>query len=131
MLELLRQFIRFAGVGVTSAIGHYGLLILLTQFAAIDAVIASSAGAVLGAAINYSMNYRFTFRSAKRHRESMSKFVVVASIGLLLNTCFMWIGVHLLDIHYLISQVATTGLVLLWSFFGNRYWTFYHKPSPE
>jgi putative flippase GtrA len=131
MLELLQQFIRFVGAGLTSAIGHYTLLILLTQFAAVDAVVASSAGAALGAVINYSMNYRFTFRSSKRHRESMSKFVVVASIGLLLNACFMWIGVHLLDVYYLISQIITTGLVLLWSFFGNRYWTFYHRPERE
>jgi putative flippase GtrA len=131
MLELHQQFIRFAGVGVTSAIGHYGLLILLTQFAAVDAVIASSAGAVLGAAINYSMNYRFTFRSNKRHRESMSKFAVVAAIGLLLNTFFMWVGVHVLAVYYLVSQIATTGLVLLWSFSANRYWTFYHKPERE
>jgi putative flippase GtrA len=127
MAELVRQFIRFTGAGLTSAIGHYGLLIFLTQVAHVDAVVASAAGATLGACINYAINYRFTFRSTKQHSESVTKFALVASVGLVLNTFFMWIGVHLLDANYLLSQIVTTGLVLIWSFIGNRYWTFSHR----
>lgn len=124
MTELFRQFIRFTGVGCISAIGHYGLLILLVQAAGVAAVPASAAGALLGALINYALNYRFTFCSDKPHAESMTKFAVVAALGLLLNTGFMWIGVALLGMHYLASQIATTILLLLWSFGANRFWTF-------
>ncbi|MBS1198668.1 MAG: GtrA family protein [Proteobacteria bacterium] len=128
MPELLRQFIRFAGVGCMSAIGHYGLLILLVQVVHTDAVLASAAGALLGAVINYLLNYHFTFQSSKKHHESIAKFVVVAAVGLGLNTLFMWIMVSLLGLHYLLSQVVTTGLVLIWSFVGNRFWTFHEAP---
>jgi putative flippase GtrA len=124
MVALLRQFVKFTGVGFVSAIGHYGLLIALVQIAGVSAVPASAAGALLGAWINYTLNYHFTFRSSKRHREAALKFAAVASVGLVLNTVFMWIGVELLAAHYLLSQVVTTGLVLIWSFAGNRYWTF-------
>ncbi len=124
MNDLFRQFVRFTGVGCVSAIGHYGLLILLVQAAGVAAVPASAAGALLGAWINYSLNYRFTFRSSKPHTESVAKFAVVAAVGLLLNTLFMWIGVELLGVHYLLSQIATTALVLVWSFIANRFWTF-------
>jgi len=124
LLELLRQFTRFTGVGFISAIGHYGLLIALVQGAGVEPVKASVAGALLGAWINYAMNYRYTFRSHMRHRESVAKFIVVAAVGLLLNTCFMWLGVHVLAAHYLLSQAVTTVLVLFWSFGANRYWTF-------
>ena len=89
------------------------------------AVSASAAGALVGAWINYALNYRYTFRSSKQHREAILKFAVVALIGLLLNTLFMWAGVVLLAMHYLSSQVLTTGLVFLWSFGANRYWTFH------
>lgn len=130
MAEIIRQFVRFFGVGCLSAVGHYGLLIFLVQIAGAAAVPASAAGALLGAWINYSLNYRFTFRSAKRHAESVSKFAVVASVGLLLNTLFMWIGVELLGVHYLASQIVTTGLVMIWSFAANRLWTF-HVPAGE
>lgn len=124
MLELLRQFTRFTGVGLISAIGHYGMLIALVQGVGVEPVRASVAGALLGAWINYVMNYRYTFRSRQRHRESVAKFAVVAAIGLLLNTFFMWLGINVLNAHYLLSQVLTTVLVLFWSFGANRYWTF-------
>ncbi len=130
MTELFRQFVRFTGVGCISAIGHYGLLILLVQAAGVAAVLASAAGALLGAWINYSLNYRLTFRSAKPHSESIAKFAVVALVGLLLNTLFMWIGVERLSVHYLASQIVTTVLVLVWSFAANRFWTF-HVPARQ
>jgi putative flippase GtrA len=131
MVALLRQFVKFTGVGFVSAIGHYGLLIGLVQIAGVPAVPASAAGALLGAWINYSLNYRYTFRSNKRHREAALKFAAVASVGLVLNTVFMWVGIELMEAHYLLSQVVTTGLVMIWSFAGNRYWTFQSADSRE
>jgi len=130
-LATLRQFSHFAGAGSISAIGHYGLLILLVQGLDVAPVPASAAGALLGAGINYSLNYRFTFRSTKRHRDAVLKFAAVASAGLILNTIFMWLGVELLGFHYLLSQIVTTGLVLIWSFLGNRYWTFHVTPVED
>jgi putative flippase GtrA len=127
VLALAWQFINFVGVGFVSAVGHYGLLIGLVQLAGVPAVPASAAGALLGAWINYTLNYRFTFRSTKRHREAVLKFAVIAAVGLVLNTVFMWIGVELIGAHYLLSQIVTTGLVVIWSFAGNRYWTFHSR----
>lgn len=124
MSSLLQQFIRFTGVGFVSAIGHYGALILLVQGFGAEPVRSSIAGALVGAWINYSLNYRYTFNSTERHRTSVGKFAVVATVGLLLNTFFMWLGVDVIKAHYLLSQIVTTGLILLWSFSANRYWTF-------
>ena len=124
MLELLRQVARFAGVGFVSTIAHYGLLIALAQGLEWEPVRASAVGALLGAWINYMLNYRYTFRSTRRHRESVITFAVVAVVGLLLNTLLMWLGVHIIHAHYLLSQVIATAVVLFWSFGANRYWTF-------
>ena len=123
----MRRFAKFTGVGFVSAIGHFGLLIALVQIAAIPVVPASVAGALLGAWINYSLNYRYTFRSTSRHRKSVLRFAEVAAVGLVLNTLFMWVGVELIRAHYLLSQVVTTGLVLMWNFAGNHYWTFHSE----
>lgn len=124
MLEYLRQLARFFGVGLTSAVGHFGLLILLVQWFQVTPVPASAAGAILGALINYLLNYRYTFRSSKRHRDAVSRFVIVAIFGLVLNTLLMWLCVDLLNMHYVLSQLVTTGLVFVWSFLAGRHWTF-------
>ncbi|MFA6313735.1 MAG: GtrA family protein [Sterolibacterium sp.] len=129
MLEPARQLIRFAGAGSVSALGHFGTLILLVQAFGIAAVPASAAGALVGAWINYILNYRYTFHSSKQHREALLKFAVVAVIGLLLNTLLMWLGVEIFEQHYLLSQLLTTGLVFIWSFLANRWWTFHVIPS--
>lgn len=121
----LFEFGRFAIAGLVSAIGHFGLLIALVQLGSAPAVLASAAGALLGAWINYWLNYHFTFRSARLHRDAFFRFAIVAVAGLVLNTLAMWVGVELVGLHYLLSQVFATSLVFIWSFLGNRYWTFH------
>lgn len=96
-----------------------------------SAVPASAAGALIGAWINYSLNYRYTFRSTKQHREAVVKFAMVAALGLLLNTLCMWLAVEVLQFHYLLGQIVTTGLVFIWSFLANRFWTFHVEPLVE
>lgn len=118
------QFLRFAGVGVIGTAAHYALLILLVETIAANEVAASTAGATLGALVNYVLNRRYTFESNKRHGEALTKFLVVAALGLLLNACFMFVLVELMALHYLLSQVISTVLILMWNFIGNRFWTF-------
>ena len=36
----------------------------------------------------------------------------------------MWLLAAKLGLHYLLAQLVTTGLVLVWTFAGNRFWTF-------
>ena len=124
MPEIIRQFIRYTGVGGVSAIGHYGLLITLVEVFHVDSVGASVAGALLGAFINYVLNYRFTFGSTSKHGKTVARFGVIAASGLLLNTFLMWLAVEIGGMHYLVAQIGTTLAALIWNFIGNRCWTF-------
>jgi len=36
----------------------------------------------------------------------------------------MWLAVEQWQLHYMISQLGATGMVLVWNFLGNRLWTF-------
>ena len=124
MFPALKQFVKFLGVGSVSAVGHYGVLIGLVSGFGFDPVLSSAAGAFVGAVINYALNYRFTFQSSQQHTETVSRFALVAFLGMGLNTFLMWVGVAVLALHYLLAQILTTLLVILWSFAGNRLWTF-------
>lgn len=118
------QFMRFAGVGAIGTMAHYALLVLLVEAIAANEVAASTAGATLGALVNYALNRRYTFDSEKRHREALTKFLIVAALGLTLNAFFMFVLVELLSVHYLLAQVVSTTLILVWNFIGNKFWTF-------
>lgn len=121
---IVGQFIRFSGVGVIGTGAHYATLITLVQIAGINAVIASSAGALVGALVNYILNYHYTFQSNRRHREALTRFLLVAAVGFVINgLCMAWFT-EMHNLQYLLAQVITTGIVLIWTFTGNRIWTF-------
>ena len=128
-MRLAIQFTVFSAVGVIAAIGHYGTLVALSELAAADPVPASLAGFIVGGVISYLLNYRFTFRSTKQHREALTKFLVVATVGFFLNGLLMWLLTGPVDLHYLVAQLIATGGVLVWTFSCNKLWTFNEKPT--
>jgi putative flippase GtrA len=87
--SLIPQFIQFALVGCAAAVGHYGALIILSEWAGVSPVPASGTGFVIGAAISYALNYQFVFRSDKDHAPTAAKFLTVAIIGLSINSVIM------------------------------------------
>jgi putative flippase GtrA len=118
------QFLQFSAVGAVGTLVHYCILLTLASGLGLNAIAASSAGFACGALTNYLLNYRYTFTSNKRHREAMTKFFIVALIGMLFNGVIMSVCTVSLQWHYLLAQVAATGLVLVWNFIANRFWTF-------
>jgi putative flippase GtrA len=125
--ETAHQFALFALVGCAAAVGHYGVLIVLAEWFALPAVPASAAGFVVGAIISYALNYQFVFQSEKNHATTLARFLTIATIGLGLNSALMAALTAGLQFHYLMAQVAATASVMIWSYVGNRCWTFATK----
>jgi len=122
--SLISQFLLFTGVGAIGTAGHYVTLIVLVQVGQIAPVYASACGFVIGALINYSLNYRYTFASTKKHTETMTKFMLVAIFGFVINSGIMALGTETLTVNYLIVQITATAIVLISNFTINRFWTF-------
>jgi putative flippase GtrA len=121
---LLKQFLRFAGVGVIGTAGHFAILIAVVEVLHGDPLVGSTLGFLGGALINYSLNRRFTFDSDASHGVALPRFLIVAAIGMGINTAIMAMLTKPLDTQYLVAQVVATALVLVWNFFANRFWTF-------
>lgn len=119
-----RQFLQFALVGAVGTAGHYLTLILLVEVIGWTPVIATSCGFVVGALINYILNYHFTFRSSQPHHVALSRFLLVALLGALVNTGLMYLLHQQLEMYYLLAQVLATAVVLVLNFVLNRNWTF-------
>ncbi len=130
-MKTSQQFIIYAGIGAFGTIGHYATLVLLVQAIHTEPVFATTTGFIVGALINYVLNYRITFNSNKRHHEALTKFLVVASLGAVINAAIMSAGINMFDVHYLVIQVIATCFVLVLNFTANKYWTFADNPSSQ
>lgn len=121
---MITQFLQFASVGAIGTAVQYGVLYGLVEWLGSNPVLASAIGMILGAITNYILNYVYTFNSTKKHAETAPKFFTVAAFGLALNTSMMALAIQHWQLHYLLAQVLSTLLVLVWNFLANRYWTF-------
>jgi len=124
MTFLFRQFSSFVVIGFIATGVHYALLIGLVEIAGISAVAAALVGYLAGGSVSYGLNRRHTFRTKLRHEAAVSRFTLVAAVGFGLTYIFMSLFVRAAGIPYLPAQVATTGIVMFWSFAAHRLWTF-------
>jgi putative flippase GtrA len=122
--SVLRQVSAFVGVGVVAAVVHYGLLVGLVELANWRAVPATLLGYVGGGLVSYWLNRRHTYRSERPHDEAGWRFAVVAAVGFGLTYLAMHVLVERWALPYLPAQIATTAIVLFWSFLAHKVWTF-------
>jgi len=120
----LRRFIRFVLVGGAATTCQYAILVLLVELLASRASIASTIGAIAGAAVSYALNRYWTFETTLSHAKSLSRFAAMVLIGLALNYVSMHVLTEVLPINYLIAQLITTGLVLLSNYVLASTWVF-------
>jgi len=118
------QFAKFVVVGVVATITTYLVLAALVELWRFDPVLASTIGYLAGIVVNYLLNFRFTFQSKQRHIVVMPKYLMVMTIGFLVNAGVMFVAVNSLGVHYAIAQLFAIFVVLVWSFTANRKWAF-------
>ena len=122
--QVIHKFVKFLGVGVITTGIQYALLVLFVEFKFFDALLASALSYFLSAVISYLLNYQFTFKSKASHKSASLKFGLIVIVGLGLNVVIFALFNKALGIHYLISQLLATLLVLLWNFTASMKWSF-------
>lgn len=79
---------------------------------------------------SFFLNKIWTFKNGSRNfRKLYIKFFLVSCVGLFLTNFLMWFLTLVIGIWYLFSKVLVSGVVLLWNFLANKYWTF--RPDPR
>lgn len=118
MKKLLAQFMKFGVVGVIAFVIDYGLLALLTELSGINYLVSATISFTASVVFNYvaSMRYVFTHKEGMSRRREFVIFVVLSVIGLLINNGCMWAGVELLGVHYLLTKIVATAIVMIWNF---------------
>ncbi|WP_111641269.1 GtrA family protein [Marinimicrobium alkaliphilum] len=121
--RLAPQWVRFVLVGGVATGAQYVSLILFVESRLLPAVAASASAYAIGAAVNYLLNYYFTFASRQRHRDTLSKFVLVVALGLGLNTLSFWLLLLVLP-WYLLAQVGATMITLVVNYLLHKHWIY-------
>ncbi len=119
-----REMLHYLWVGVLATIAQYVLLIFCVEVIHTQAVLGSSLGYLLGGVVNYTLNRQHTFASKKMHRKAILQFTLVFIVAFFLNGTFLHAFQSFFNLPYLLAQIGTTALVLVWNYLAHKFWTF-------
>lgn len=122
MSRILKQFTKFGIVGVICFVIDYGVMVLLTEACGTPYLLSCGISFSISVVVNYylSMKYVFASRDDMSKRKEFIIFVILSVIGLLLTEALMWIIVDILAIHYMVSKVLVTGIVMIFNFITRK-----------
>lgn len=120
--DTVKQFGKFAAVGITSLAVDYILLLVLVELLHVDFLIATSVSFLASVVVNYflSMRYVFSRRDDLSRKREFTIFAVLSAVGLGLNDLFMFVGVAVLSIGYQVMKLISTFMVTWYNFFSRR-----------
>ena len=122
------QFIKFCVVGGTGVVVDFGITFLFKEKLKLNKYIANSLGFMAAASTNYLLNRWWTFRSHDPEvAQQYVQFVGISAIGLILNNIIIYLLNDKARLNFDLSKLIAIGLVTLWNFCMNYYFTFTGK----
>ncbi len=136
------RFLKFAFVGIIGAIIDFGVMNILVASLQASFVLAGTISFICAVISNFTWNRLWTYPESrsKPMLSQLGQFSLVNAVGLLIRIPILKIGEPLLDnflilyvqsiskfhqtISHNITLAAAVGLVMMWNFFVNRYWTY-------
>lgn len=117
------SLLRYALIGLVGTMAQYVLLIVLKE-SGVPVLPASALGYCAGGIINYYLNFKITFETRSTHGQAAPRFLVVALLGLVLNSVIVWLMVENSSIHYLVTQIVATLCCFAFTYALNSVWSF-------
>ncbi|MCB2203064.1 GtrA family protein [bacterium] len=137
-----KRFLKFAFVGVTGTIVDFGLMNLFSLVFNIPLIWAQAMSFSIAVVNNFLWNRFWTYpdsRSKAAHFQ-LIQFALINVVGIAVRTPLIsWLDANILKMlagwdvnlplrNEVISQnvalAISVGVVMLWNFFANRYWTY-------
>jgi len=119
------QFIKFALVGTSGLFIDFGITFLLKEKFLFNKYFANSLGFSFAVSSNYFLNKYWTFQDLNPEIFSQAgKFVLIAIIGLIINNQMIYLFNHKKSWNFYIAKVFAIGIVVLWNFSANYFYTF-------
>ncbi|KAF0112508.1 MAG: hypothetical protein FD147_104 [Chloroflexi bacterium] len=140
------RFIRFGIVGIIGSIVDFGVFNFLTIVFIVPAIVASVVSFLFAVINNFFLNRFWTFPDTKHTPvlKQMTQFSMVSFLGLAIRIpLFTWLEKMLIPlaertipniltptiVGHNLSLAFVIGVVMLWNYFANRFWTFKNIPA--
>lgn len=122
MVKLIKQIIKFGMVGGLCFVIDYGLMVLLTEIGGINYLISSGISFTVSVIVNYILSLKFVFETRKDNDKikEFLLFLLLSVIGLGINQILMWLCVEKLSIHYMLSKIGATVVVMIYNFITRK-----------
>jgi putative flippase GtrA len=127
--HVVRQFLKFALVGVSNTLVFLGVYALLSEVLGVYYLLASAIGFAVGATNGFLLNRAWTFQGHVGDALTPVRWAVVQASGLALDELLLYLCVSGLGIDKLVAQAIAILVVVVVTFLANRAWTFRGAPS--
>lgn len=118
---MIKQIIRFSIVGVIATIIDYIILYGLTEYLNINYLISSTISFSISLIVNYILSIKWVFNTKRKQNiKEVLIFAILSIIGLLINEIILYLGVHLLNIYYMLCKVVATIIVMIYNFISRK-----------
>ena len=115
--KLFKQLFRFGVVGFTAFLIDAGVLYVLTEYLHVYYLVSSVISFIVSLAYNYVLSIFWVFDVKKKQTyKEVLLFAILSVIGLGVNQLVMYLGVDLLNIHYMLCKIIATIIVMIYNF---------------
>jgi putative flippase GtrA len=123
MKKLIGQIMKFGLVGVLCFGIDYGLMIFLTEVGGIPYLVSSGISFSVSVMVNYILSLTFVFETDKNKNKIVEflVFIMLSVIGLGINQILMWVCVDKLYVHYMLSKIGVTLVVMVYNFVTRKF----------
>ena len=118
MVKLIQQMIKFGFVGVLCFFIDYGIMVFLTEVFGINYMVSSTVSFSVSVTVNYILSVAFVFETDK-DKNKIKEFIVFVLLSIVVlgvNELCMWLGTDLMGIHYMITKIGATAIVMVYNF---------------
>ncbi len=139
------RFIKFGLVGLLGSVVDFGVFNLLTLLFNVQSIQASVVSFLLAVVNNFLLNRFWTYPDSRNFPfgKQLIQFSVVSFLGLAIRIpLFAWMEKLLIPlaektipnvltptiVGHNVALAIVIGVVMLWNFFANRFWTFKSIP---
>lgn len=117
------QFFRYVFVGGIATVVDWGVLFSLTEYIQVHYLVSTGIAFVFGLITNFLLSKQLVFKANEAKVNAVVEFVsyaVIGVVGLGITELIMILLTSCWHVHYMISKVIATIIVLFWNYTARK-----------